>query len=135
LFILRQPHADDKNLNPGINCCSILGGKGFGDTLEIQEVEIFLAFNHDLAEAQAQNRKPAQVFKIYHDKPDRRRPSSRNLDSPRLPYQRTYEDLRVEHFSRKETKHVYKQLYHVVYDIKLYVTHLVQEEYHAQVNG
>ena len=98
-------------------------------------MEIFLAFNHDLAEAQAQNQKPAQAFKIYHDKPDRRRPSSRNLDSPKLPYQRTYEDLRVEHFSRRETKHVYKQLYHVVYNIKLYVTHLVQEEYCAQVNG
>ena len=114
--------------------CRVLGGRGFQDTLEIREVEIYLAYNRDLAEAQEQNRKPTNSFKIYHDRPDRRRPSSRNLDSPKLTYQRTYEDLRVEHFSRRETKHVYKQLYHVVYNVRLYFSHLLQEEYQGQVS-
>ena len=103
--------------------------------MEIMEVKIYLAFNRDLPEARMQKRSPSHAFKIYHDKPGKQRRSSKNLESPMLPYQRTYEDLRVEHFSRKETKYVYKQLYHVVYDVKLYISHLLQEEYHGQVGN
>ena len=98
-------------------------------------MELCLTFNRDLAEAQEQKRLPSRAFKIYNDKSGKRQRSSKNVESPTLPYQRTYEDLRVEHFSRKETKYVYKQLYHVVYDVKLYISHLLQEEYHGQVGN
>ncbi|XP_076436887.1 signal transducer and activator of transcription 3.2-like [Babylonia areolata] len=120
---------DINNSKKFITTVGILGGKGFEDGVLISEVEIYLAFSHDLATSQQLNKRPDNAFKIFHDRPDARSrySSSSGLDSPRLPYERTYEKLRVEHFSRKETKHVYRQLYHVVYTVKLQFPLFLQE--------
>ncbi|XP_070176310.1 signal transducer and activator of transcription 3-like [Littorina saxatilis] len=104
----------------------ILGGKGFGESLTLSEMDIYLAFNHDLAEGQEQNKKPRVSFRIHHESKASKR-ASRSLDSREVTYQNTYDKLRVESFSRKETKSVYKQLYHVVYDATITFPQLMQE--------
>ncbi|KAL8562881.1 hypothetical protein ACOMHN_004573 [Nucella lapillus] len=107
----------------------LLGGKGFENGISINEMDIYLAFSQDLAVAQQRNLPPRDHFKIHHEGSDARTQSSacHLADTPLLPYERTYEKLRVEQFSRRDTKHVYKQLYNVVYDIKLSFPLFMQE--------
>ncbi|XP_070176309.1 uncharacterized protein [Littorina saxatilis] len=103
----------------------LLGGKGFGDNIMINDVDVYLAYNQDIAEAQAHDRKPQRNFKLDLEEVSRDGDPGSSL---RVGFEKAYEYSAVENFSRINISvPVYKQLYHVVFDANIHVGQLMKD--------
>lgn len=111
----------------------ILGGEGFGLNLVMKEVMISLCFGQDLAEAEGRSTTP-NMFMIHHDRRADQRKADLRPEAQETFHMKVYEGLRVENFSRKDQKIVYKQLYHAVYDVTICFP-LLESEFKTRVSS
>lgn len=100
------------------SCFSLLGGSVLEGTLEITEVNMKLMFREDIAASLRDVTINTSSFQIHGDlMTNKKSTDRRNSECEQKCCMKMYENVRVENFTRRDQKNVYKQICHAIYDV------------------
>ncbi|XP_025111809.1 uncharacterized protein LOC112574769 [Pomacea canaliculata] len=96
----------------------LLGGSVLEGTLEITEVNMKLMFREDIAASLRDVTTNTSSFQIHGDlMTNKKSTDRRNSECEQKCCMKMYENVRVENFTRRDQKNVYKQICHAIYDV------------------